>query len=240
MIPYSDGMPTSPPKPTRVQEVYDRIRGSLLGGELPPGSKLRMNDFTQQYGVSLSVVREAVTRLAGEGLVDASPQRGFAVATLSIDDLQDLTRARVLIETLALSESIKFGDLAWEASVLAKHHALAHTPMMTATGHVDPAFTVAHRDFHHTLLAGCGTSRLEDIATGLRDCAELYQHWSQEFARDATRDIAAEHKTIAELTVARDESGATQALREHIERTTAALVRYAEQLDVIDDERALA
>lgn len=233
-------MPTSPPKPTRVQEVYDRIRGSLLGGDLRPGSKLKMNDFTQQYGVSLSVVREAVTRLAGEGLVDASPQRGFAVATLSIDDLQDLTRARVLIETLALSESIKVGDLAWEASVLAKHHALAHTPMMTPAGHVDPAFTVAHRNFHHTLLAGCGSSRLEDIATGLRDCAELYQHWSQEFARDATRDIAAEHKTIAELTVARDEPGATQALRDHIERTTAALARYAEQLDATDDERALA
>jgi DNA-binding GntR family transcriptional regulator len=233
-------MPTNPAKPTRVQEVYDRIRGSLLGGEFAPGSKLKLNDFTEQYGVSLSVVREAVTRLAGEGLLDASPQRGFAVAALTIDDLQDLTRARVLIETLALSESIKFGDLAWEASVLAKDHALAHTPMMTSAGHVDPAFTVAHRDFHHTLLAGCGSSRLEDIATGLRDCAELYQHWSQEFARDATRDIAAEHTTIAQRTVARDEVGATQALREHIERTTAALVRYAEQLDGIDDERALA
>ena len=233
-------MPTSPAKPTRVQAVYDRIRGSLLGGELAPGSKLRMNDFTEQYGVSLSVVREAVTRLAGEGLVDASPQRGFAVATLSIDDLQDLTRARVLIETLALAESIKVGDLAWEASVLATHHALARTPMMTPGGHVDPAFTVAHRDFHHALLAGCGSSRLEDIATGLRDCAELYQHWSQEFARDVTRDIAAEHQTIAKLTVARDEAGATAALRDHIERTTAALVRYAERLDGTDDERALA
>lgn len=86
----------------------------------------------------------------------------------------------------------------------------------------------------------CGSSRLEDIATGLRYCAELYQHWSQEFARDAPRDIAAEHQTIAHLTVARDEVGATQALREHIQRTTtAALVRYAEQLDGIDDERAL-
>ena len=190
--------------------------------------------------MSLSVVREAVTRLAGEGLVDASPQRGFAVATLSIDDLQDLTRARVLIETLALAESIKVGDLAWEASVLATHHALARTPMMTPGGHVDPAFTVAHRDFHHALLAGCGSSRLGDIATGLRDCAELYQHWSQEFARDVTRDIAAEHQTIAELTVARDEAGATAALRDHIERTTAALVRYAERLDGTDDERALA
>ncbi|GAA4523482.1 GntR family transcriptional regulator [Amycolatopsis samaneae] len=232
-------MATTPAKPTRVHEVYDRIRGSLLGGELPPGSKLKLNDFAGQYAVSLSVVREAVTRLAGEGLVEASPQRGFAVAQLTISDLQDLTRTRVLIETLALAESIKHGDLAWEGSVIATHHTLAHTPMMTAQGHVDPAFTLAHRAFHHTLLAGCGVSRLEGIATGLRDCAELYQHWSQELAGDTGRDVAAEHRLIAELTVARDEAGATQALREHIERTTAALVRYAEGLDGTD-ERALA
>ena len=76
--------------------------------------------------------------------------------------------------------------------------------------------------------------------TCLRYWAELCQHWPQAFARDATRDIAAEHQTIAHLTVARDEVGATQALREHIQRTTTALVRYAEQLDGIDDERALA
>ncbi|NMO32709.1 GntR family transcriptional regulator [Streptomyces sp. GMY01] len=233
-------MATSPAKPTRSQEVYDHIRGSLLRGELPPGSKLKMNDFTEQYGVSLSVVREAVTRLAGEGLVEAMPQRGFAVAALTIDDLEDLTRTRVLIETLALAESIKHGNLAWEASVIATHHALANTPMLTREGHVDPAFTIAHRAFHHTLLAGCGSTRLKTIATGLRDCAELYQYWSQELAGDDTRDIAAEHKAIAELTVARDEPGATQALREHIERTTAALIRYAEQLDGNDAERTPA
>ncbi|MFJ6539775.1 GntR family transcriptional regulator [Streptomyces sp. NPDC091385] len=233
-------MATSPTKPTRAQEVYDRIRGSLLRGELAPGSRLRMGDFTERYGVSLSVVREAVTRLAGEGLVEATPQRGFAVTALTVDDLQDLTRTRVLIETLALAESVKHGSLAWEASVVATHHALAHTPMLTPEGHVDPAFTVAHRDFHHTLLAGCGSARLEAIATGLRDCAELYQYWSHEFGGDTTRDIAAEHRAIAELTVARDEAGATRALREHIERTTAALIRYAERLADGDAERASA
>jgi DNA-binding GntR family transcriptional regulator len=215
-------MASPPVKPTRVQEVYDRIRSSLLSGEMEPGSKLKISEFTARYGVSLSVVREAVTRLSGEGLVEATPQRGFAVATLTVDALQDLTRARVLIETLALSESIKFGDLAWESAVLATHHTLAGTRMMTADGHVAPDFTVAHRTFHNTLLAGCGSARLEGIATGLRD-------WSQEFAREADRDIAAEHRTIAELTVARDEAGATRALREHIERTTAALVRYVER-----------
>ena len=236
---YARVMSIESAKPTRVQEVYDRIRASLLSGEHAPGSKLKMSTFTAQYGVSLSVVREAVTRLAGEGLVEASPQRGFAVARLTIDALQDLTHARVLIETLALSESIQVGDLAWEASVLATHHTLAHTAMMTTGGHVNHAFTAAHRDFHHTLLAGCGSAQLEEVATGLRDRSELYQHWYQEYAHDKTRDIAAEHRSIAELTVARDQTGATQALRDHIERTTASLVCYAEHLEGATHQVAL-
>lgn len=233
-------MPSAAAKRTRVQEVYDHIRTSLLSGRLTPGSRMNMNLFTAEHGVSLSVVREAVTRLAGEGLVDASPQRGFTVRRLTVEDLQDLTRARVLIETLALAESIEHGDLAWEASVLATHHALANTPLKAPSGEVEPAYTLAHRTFHHSLLAGCGSSHLEGVANGLRDCAELYQHWAYQLAPDNARDIAAEHRAIAELTVARDAAGATRALREHIERTSAALVRYAEETDGLDQEQAPA
>lgn len=219
-----------------AEEVYGQLRTRVLGGDLAPGTKLRLGDFTAQYGVSLGVVREAVTRLAEQGLVQASPQRGFSVTPLSIEDLLDLTRARVLIETLALRESIKVGDLAWESNVLATHHTLQRTPMMTAEGHIDPAFTLAHRAFHHALLAGCGSKRLESVATGLRDCSELYQHWSQELAHDFDRDLAGEHREIAELTLDRDEEQAVRALTNHIERTTAALVRYAEQQVPTEEE----
>lgn len=224
-------MPTPLGKPTRVQEIYDLIRDQLLGGEIEPGSRLKLNEFVEAYGVSLSVVREAVTRLAGDGLVQATPQRGFAVMTLTVDDLLDLTRARVLIETLALAESIRLGSVAWEAAVIARHHELAKTPMLTPEGAINAAFAHAHRAFHYTLLAGCQSSRLEAVAVELRACSELYQAWSQRLARDDTRDIAGEHRAIAELAVARNEEGATTALREHIERTTAALVRYAESVD---------
>jgi DNA-binding GntR family transcriptional regulator len=66
--------------------------------------------------------------------------------------------------------------------------------------------------------------RLSDIARGLRDCSELYQFWSYQRSRDPSRDIMAEHREIAERTLARDEDGAAAALTQHIERTTALLV----------------
>jgi len=214
---------------TLAEQVYLALRADLLRGRLAPGSKLKLGDFSARFSVSLSVVREAMARLTEQGLVQASPQRGFWVTPLSVDDLRDLTRARVLIETLALRESVVGGALAWESTVLASHHTLEKTPMIEADGSVNPSWESAHRDFHHALLSGCGSARLASIATELRDCAELYRFWSRELAHDTDRDVASEHRRIAELTLSRDAGGAARALADHIERTTAALVEYVAQ-----------
>lgn len=228
-------MARSTRKSTLAEEVYDRLRHELLRGDLAPGTKLRINEVASRYQVSPSVLREALTRLAEQGLVVAMPQRGFAVMELSIDDLEDLTRARSLIETMALRESINDGDLAWESSVLAAHHLLQRTPMTGADGHVRPEWADAHRDFHHVLLAGGRSTRLTAVADSLRDCSDLYIYWSRELAHDYSRDVAAEHREIAELTLARDADGAAAALASHIERTTAALLAYARRLhDAVD------
>jgi len=222
-------MTQSAPNATLAESVYLRLRGELQQGDLAPGSKLRINEIAARYAVSPSVLREALARLAAQGLVVAIPQRGFAVVELSIADLEDLTRARRLIETTALRESIADGDLAWESTVLATHHRLTRTPMNTPDGHVNPEWADAHIDFHHVLLAGGRSRRLTDIADNLRDCSNLYQHWSRELAHDTQRDVAAEHQEIADLTLARDADGAADALARHIERTTQALVAYAQE-----------
>lgn len=218
-------------KATLAEEVYDRLRHELLRGDLPPGAKLRINEIAGRFGVSPSVLREAMTRLAEQGLIVAMPQRGFAVMELSVADLEDRTRARRLVETMALRESIADGDLTWESSVVAAHHRLQRTSMTNEDGHLTAAWARAHRDFHHILLAGGRSSRLTGIADSLRDCSDLYIHWSRELARDDQRDVAAEHQEIADLTLARDADAAADALAQHIERTTVALVRYAEGRD---------
>lgn len=224
-----DPMTSTPTKQTLLDEVYVSLRAQILGARFEPGSKLGIAAFATQYGVSHTVVREALTRLAAQGLVLANPHRGFCVAPLSVDDLLDLTHARVLIETMALRESIADGDLAWETRVLATHHTLQGTADSTREGHVGGEWAQAHQAFHNALLSGTRSRRLESIATELRDCSQLYQHWSVELAHDTDRDVAAEHRNITELTLNRDAEGATRALAEHIERTTATLIEYAQK-----------
>jgi DNA-binding GntR family transcriptional regulator len=159
---------------------------------------------------------------------EALPQRGFCVTPLSVADRLDLTRARVLIETAVVRESIGQGGLEWESAVIAAHHTLQGTPYTTREGHLGGPWSEAHHAFHRALLTGAKSPRLESIATELRDCSLLYQCWSIDIARDLDRDVAAEHRNLAELAVARDAEGAVKALTEHIERTTAALLAYAE------------
>lgn len=71
---------------------------------------------------------------------------------LSVGDLLDLTRARVLIETAVLRESISDGGLDWESSVIAAHHTLQGTPYTTREGHLGGTWSVAHHAFHRALL----------------------------------------------------------------------------------------
>jgi DNA-binding GntR family transcriptional regulator len=73
-----------------------------------------------------------------------------------------------------------------------------------------------------------GRHEYPPVPRGLRDCSELYQFWFYGRSRDPERDIAAEHREIAERTLARDQDGAAAALTDHIERTTTRLVAYLE------------
>jgi hypothetical protein len=105
-------------------------------------------------------VREALARLAEQGLVVALPQQGFRVRPLTLTDLDELTDARVEIETMVLRRSNERGDIAWESSVVAGHHQLAHTPITRPSEDLNAAWFTAHEEFHRSTLRGCGNDRL--------------------------------------------------------------------------------
>lgn len=219
---------------TRTEEVYTELRRELLNlkGDFEPGQRLRLLDLVERFDASLSVIREALTRLAGEGLLVATPQRGFSVRELSVADLADLTRTRVQIETLALRQAVQNGDVAWEAAMVAAHHALARTPLLDADDQISDDWTTAHEAFHQALLAGCNSPRLEGIVTSLRDAAELYRRWSWALVKDRARDLAGEHRRLRDFAIARDAESAVVVLTKHIEGAPRKLIDYAQQHDV--------
>jgi DNA-binding GntR family transcriptional regulator len=211
---------------TRTGEVYEALRADILNSRIEPGSKLKIANLGSRFGVSLSVVREALTRLGEQGLVVANPQRGFSVIELSIKDLDDLTGTRMQIESMAVRDSVAHGGVAWEGQVVAAHHRLERTQLYIDPDRVNPEWLDAHREYHQALVAGGSSPRLRAIANALRDNAELYRMWSRTWAHDVDRDLAAEHRSIMIAAINADADAAAEALSEHILRTTAAIKAF--------------
>lgn len=211
-------------KATRANEIYRQLRTDILNGQLKPGSRLPFLVIGQRYDVSAGVLREVLPRLVEQGLATAESQLGYRVVSVSVEDLCHLTEARVAVETLALRQSVNHGSLEWETAVVAAHHQLARTPENLPSGDLNPDWLNAHARFHRVLLEGCQNVRLRAIADGLRDVAEVYRCWS--FGTDGARerDVAAEHRLLANATVTRKADEAVAALTEHIQITTDLLI----------------
>ncbi|MFD7691621.1 GntR family transcriptional regulator [Streptomyces sp. NPDC059781] len=210
-------------KATRGGIVHARIREDIFQGVLRPGQRLRLVELAQRFSVSQSVVREALTRLSEQGLVHAAPQQGFSVVTVSLDDLNDLTEARIALETLVLRRAIERGDIKWEAAVVAAHHHLAGLDAVRPDGTLDSEWFTVHERFHQTLLEACGNTRLLAAALSLRDAATLYRRWSRPVGHDVDRDVAGEHQQLVDAVLRRDADGAADLLARHIDRTSEAL-----------------
>ena len=92
---------------------------------LEAGKPLRLEALRQRYGLSFSPLREALMRLQSERLVLSTALRGFSVAPLSREEMEDATETRILIECEALRRSMRDGDDDWEAGIVAAFHALS-------------------------------------------------------------------------------------------------------------------
>lgn len=236
---------------TRTEQVYGSMRADILSGRLEPGARLPFAELTERYGASMGALREALHRLAEQGLVTNEPQLGFRVQSLSVDDLRDLTTARCEIEGLALRYAIAHGDLAWESEIVAAFYALERTPMTAGDdtpsgidrsadagsnggsfvaddgGVLAEEWTAAHARFHASLYAACPNQRIRATAAALRDASELYRHWSAR-SKDR-RDTKTEHKALADAVLARDTERAVSLLEQHLRHTARLLIDRADQ-----------
>lgn len=172
------------------------------------------------------MLREAMLRLSEQGLVKGEPQQGFQVVDLSIEDLRDLTGARVVLESLALRSALDDGDIEWESRILASHHRLSRTAQYDADDpdRLSDEWVAEHAEFHRALLDGCTNRRIKEIASSLRDSAELYRRWSLPLGKGADRDVAAEHDQLLQAVLDRDTDRAVQSLTNHITATSNILL----------------
>ncbi|WP_162581997.1 GntR family transcriptional regulator [Variovorax sp. PBS-H4] len=207
-------------EPTLVDQAFARLRHDVLSGTYVAGVKLKVDELQSAYGFSSSPLREALTRLAQEGLVRADERRGFRVAPISLDDMADITRMRLILDLPALRESITLGGDAWESEVVAAFHRLELVEARLPDGPVilDDTWSELHRDFHLSLLAACPSERQRRWGESLFDQAERYRRFSGRFRKTSKRKTN-EHRRIMDAALRRDADTACALLEEHMRST---------------------
>lgn len=212
---------------TRNRTVFMRLREDIVTGRLRPGERLRTETLRQRYDVGGSPVREALMRLEAEGLVVLEENKGFRVAEVSREQLDDLTATRIEIEAIALRKSIEIGGVEWEANLVSAMHFLASVSREPndAPPERNANWLAYHREFHRALVAGCRSPMLLDIRERLFDLAERYVALSISTKGDS-RDHEAEHKALMTAALERDVERAIRLNTEHIERTTEKLKQF--------------
>lgn len=210
-------------KSTLASTVYHQLRDDLLRGVLETESKLRVEWVVARYGAGASPVREALNRLASEGLLGRHDQRGFFLMPVSAEELEELTRTRCWLEERALRESIAHRTPEWEEQLVLALHRLARAPrrLPDEPSSNNPDWEKLHRSFHRALIAACRSHWLVGFCDQLSDQASRYRLMSQ-VSPAIERDDLGEHRLIAERTLDGDADGAVEALLSHY-RLTAAM-----------------
>lgn len=219
--------------PPLVDQAFAQLRHDVLSGTYSAGAKLKLDELQTAYGFSSSPLREALSRLAQEGLIRADERRGFRVAAISEEDLADITHMRVMLDVQALRESIAHGDDAWEASVVGAYHRLEKVEGRLGDGPVilDNDWTELHTAFHTALISASPSERLRTWSASLFDQAERYRRYSARF-RKTSRRKSNEHRKLMDATLRRDADTACALLEEHIlstQRNVMAVLAQVEQ-----------
>jgi DNA-binding GntR family transcriptional regulator len=220
----NSAVPPTPSTRSLTGLAFESIRADILSGVLKPEQRLRIRALSALYKIGTTGIREALSRLVTEGLVDSQDLRGFCVAPVSHDELVDLTRTRIQVDQLALRQAVAQGNVEWESNILSAFHRLSHVDAPTSP-EKHAAWTVAHQQFHEALVLGCASPWLLRLSALLYDKSERYRNLAERQPDSQRRDIQGEHKALMDAVMAHDSDRACSLLEKHFWETTEIILK---------------
>jgi DNA-binding GntR family transcriptional regulator len=216
---------------TTAERAYRLMREDIVSGALAPGQKLKIEMLRNRYDIGSGPLREAMSRLAGDHLVEILGQRGFVVANFTAQDAREIGDLRKLVEAEALALSIPHGDTAWEERVITTFHRLERLETEPEKNIESLAeWERLNLAFHEALVAACPSVWLLRTRASMFKHHERYRRLSR-VRTVLTRDIHGEHRSLMEAALDKDVAKSQRVIRTHIESTTQAVIRAINNLD---------
>jgi GntR family transcriptional regulator of vanillate catabolism len=213
--------------PTRSVSITETLRSAILAGEFQPGERLYEVTLSETLGVSRTPIRAALQSLAGEGMLDHIPNRGYYVRGFSIEEIVQAYEIRAALEGLAAKRAAQRGLAGEDREIIER--ALRQGDALLQKGSLSTADRAAYGEVNaafHSAIHKAGQSRM------LRDMLRQ----SQQVAPSSHRNVIAfehqdvrrrhdDHHRIYETIVEGDSGRAELLMRDHVERVKTSLIR---------------
>lgn len=211
-----------------TQRVYESLRELLIFGDITPGERLKVDTLKLRLGVGASPIREALSLLTSDQLVQRLDQRGFRAAPVNRENFHEILQLRCQLEASALQSSIDKGDAAWEEQLVLVHYRLS-----TAERDDVAQWEQQHKRFHMALISACESPLLLRFCEQLYDLNIRYRMLAGKSLTYTARKISDEHERILEAATSRNRELAKELLLHHYSRTGEYL---SEQLDLVSND----
>lgn len=204
---------------TKGDFAYRRVRELILSGRLQPGAVINQAALAREIGISTTPLREALRRLAQQGLVELDAHRDARVTRLDAEEARDLLEVRRALDPLAASlaaERRTPEDVAEMRAALQDLDALPRDPT--------PEQLAGHRRLHEAVYRASHNALLVDMLDGLWDTADRYRRHALQVER-SVEDRAAtsrEHARLVAAVVEGDAATAAEVMRDHIRGSLGA------------------
>jgi len=195
-----------------TQRIYEKIRMAILTGEISAGERLVELDLATKMNSSRTPVREALQKIASEGLIYAIPRVGYIVGEMSESDLQDIFEARLAVEQAAAKLALEritpeeLGEL--EMSLKNSEESVKRGVKNQMIGF--------DTEFHEMLCRASRNKRLIQFGQMLRDHLLKYRMIGLQIPKMA-RDAVEEHTKIFNALQSRDPKELERSISEHLE-----------------------
>ena len=203
-------------------QAYERIRNLIVEGGAIPGARLKEEELTDLCGVSRTPVREALRRLAAEGLVVVSPNHGAQVAALAAEELAEIYALRAMLEGHAAARAAT----RMTPETLAELKRLAAEMEAAIAGRADfeNAFLAINSEFHRLILEAADSPRLTAMAAMVVEIPLIVRTLSRYSAHDFKRSVQ-HHRELIDAFEAGDGDWARSTMASHVLAASHAVMR---------------
>ena len=210
------------------EKVYQLIKQNIIKFIYPPGHNLNITELKDALGVSPTPIKDALFKLAGEGLVVIYPRKGTYVKDITAEDIHEIIQTRLILETAIVADiAPRITD---EQLRILEGYYQKGISIKVDRDNIDDykAYMESDSDFHLSFFLFWGNKRLTELYRNLNAHMQIARYRLMHHTRSKNPWTDQEHREILAALQERNPTRAQEAVRRHLVRLEKACLEAAD------------